>query len=234
MKNTIIEDVSATTPITLALMGGTQPGASIRESRMFEVTRRGIRFPGDLKWPQYAELVRAWKEIGEAHELGLANLVMYGQQRFGPEKVEALFHQLEFDLADFHRALAIGQIPLDLWSDGLTSEHLYILGTIKDIAERNKWRLACEKHDMDAFTLKRSIDAGRVLTAKELETKRGSGTGIVTIHGIRHEFDLWQRTVGGEQAIAAFSLDEKRALLRELQAPGEMYLKLKDEIGAVA
>lgn len=217
----------------LAVTTGLRPGASLRPQRMFEIGRRGIEFLaptegcGAMTLDQYTELLQGWKTVREVWDIGLADILDYGKRRFGQERVEELLAQLHFDLADKLRAYAIGQIPLDLRTDELTSEHLYVLGRIEDKAERGKWLAICGKEGLTSLELKKSIEGGRVIRSATLNEQQGGRSGLNSIQGVRHWFEDWERKVGGEKKIFEMSLDSRRDLLDELRGPGELYCKLK-------
>lgn len=224
--------------IGFAMTSGLTPGGSLRPQRMFEVDSRGVRFlaptqgQGAMTFEHYTELLQGWKTIRETWDIGLADILAYGVARFGQEQVDGLMGQLEFDLADKLRAYAIGQIPLDLRTDELTSEHLYALGRIEDKGERGKWMALAGKHQLTAVELKKSIIAGEVIRQADLTAQQGGSSGLNTIQGVRHWFEDWERKMGGEQKIFALPTESLRQLLEELRGPGELYCKVKARLEA--
>jgi hypothetical protein len=226
--------------LRLAITTGLAPGGSLRPQRMFELDNRGIRFlaptkgHGSMTLDQFTELLRFWKTAREVWDIGLADILNYGKACFGEETMDALMEQLDFDLSDKMRAYAIGQIPLDMRSKGLTSEHLYVLGRIEDKSERGRWMALVDKHQLTPMELKKSIEVGQVVRQEQVDQVQGGQSGINTIQGVAHWFADWLRKTGGEQKIFAMSPERKRQLLEVLRGPGELYCKLKANLEGAA
>jgi len=217
--------------ISLALTTGLSPGAKLRENRMMEFTKTGIRFSGDLTLEQWQETVALWRTVRLTYFTGLADIIAYGKEKFGEEKVKETLAQYEFDLNDELKALSIGQLPLVLRSGALSEEHYYVLGKFLDNDEdRAKWVKLVEENKLTAYELQRSIEAGNVVNGDDLKSKQGRNSGFLTIHSLSARFEVWERNVGGEAAILSMDEINRRALLKELEGPGELYLKLKSQL----
>lgn len=221
--------------VELALTSGLSPGAKLRENRLFKIGTLGISFQGELSLEQWRELLKGWKQVRQTWFTGLADLINYGKARFGADKVQEALAQLEFDLADEAKALAIGQLPLALRSSNLTEEHYYVLGKYLDDDEaRGKWVTVAVENKLSAYELQRSIEAGSILSGASMREQQGRNSGLLTIQAISLRFKTWEKDIGGEEKILTMPEDSKRALVEELKAPGELYLKLKSQIGQAA
>ena len=219
-------------PFELALTSGLSPGAKLRENRMLQFSATGIKFNGDLTLEQWREVLGLWKQVRGTYFTGLADIIAYGKTKFGEEIVKDALVQYEFDLADEARALAIGQLPLELRSLSLTEEHYFVLGKkLDDDKERRKWITLVEKHELSAYELEKSIEAGKIVKGATLSDRQGRNSGLLTIQSIAARFDTWEKNVGGEEKILLMDEENKRALFKELEKPGELYLKLKAQLG---
>jgi len=219
--------------ISLALTSGLAPGAKLRENRLLKFSPTGIKFEGELTLEQWKELVALWRGVRVAYFTGLADIMAYGKAKFGEDTVKETLAQCDFDLNDELRALAIGQLPLELRTVSLTEEHYFVLGKYVDNdKDRGKWAAAAEKHELSAYELQKSIEAGEVIKGDALKSRQGRNSGFLTIQSLSARFELWERNVGGENAILQMDEPNQRALLKELEGPGELYLKLKSRFAA--
>lgn len=216
----------------LALVSGLAPGAKLRENRMVEFSPRGLKFRGEMTFEQWKELLGLWRVVKTAYHAGLGDILAYGRERWGEDAVKECLVQYDFDLNDELHALAIGQIPLDLRSQELTPEHYFVLGKCLDNdADRARWQTAAVKHNLTAYELQKSIEAGKVVKGEELKAEQGRNSGILTIQSLVARMDMWHKRVGGEQGILAMPVEAKKQLLHELELPARIYSRLQAELG---
>ena len=203
--------------VGFAIVTGTPEKAGVGKGRRFDITPRGIIFHGEMSWEQYTDMIRGLKLTKDAYNFLLATGVRYGKEKFGIEKIDQLFMDLAFDHQDATRALGVGQLTFDFVGRlKLDAEHLWVLASClpDDEAAQAKWAAAVEKHDLSAIALKRSIEAGRVLSSKELEQQSGRGSGgLGFLDGLKMAYDQWSRRLGGRKAILELAPEKKREWL---------------------
>lgn len=192
----------------------------LESSGTITVTEYGLQIHRPLTQEEWQRHMRGLRTIKSAYASALADLTAHGRQQFGDHYVTEAMEQMEFDLHDATRALAIGQIPLDTrTTHRLGSEHAYILATyLTDPADRQKWAATCAKEKLSAHELKASITAGRIMRKDEIAAQHGSTGGITTLQGLRFSFERWATTSGGEDRILKLPSTERQRTL-EMLAP---------------
>ena len=124
---------------------------------------------------------------------------------------------MQFDLGDAIKALAIGQLPLDLRTERLTSEHMFVLKKADLTAkEQHHWGAISDKEELTPMELQKSIQAGKVMKRADIDRLSGHNSGIATIQGLNFWFAQWKRKVGGEAGVLAWELSQQEAWLVEV------------------
>jgi hypothetical protein len=142
--------------------------------------------PANLDYEDWKKALHAFKRAKALHELALSEMVSYGVSNYGEDKVEAAFEQLEFDLLDANHALALGRTDRTLRSDqGLTNEHLYVLGKAfpDDPETQRAWADLTKEHQLKASDLKLSIAQGKPIV-REARTP-----GMLTLEVVLVQFN---------------------------------------------
>lgn len=179
---------------------------------------RGLRIRGKPTFEQWKELLRTWREASDKFHFGLADLLVYGNEHFGKARVDQVVQQMEFDVADAIRAMSIGQIPLDLRSENLSSEHYFVMARANlSVKEQGRWAAIATKENLTALELQKSIAAGHVVKAEVSSGESGRNSGIATIQGMRFWFERWSSKVGGRDAVLAWDRDTRAAWLSEVR-----------------
>lgn len=218
----------------LAVTGGLKQYAGVGDGRKIQVMPHGIQFLGKMTEEQWLETLGSWKRIKDIYHFGLADIVNYGQEKFGKEKVDAALEQLNFELSDIVHAEAIGQTTFAFRLEGLSSEHYYVLG--KELAgaqkEQAKWATLAQKHGLSAFELKKSIESGKVIKRPEIDQSSGRNSGITNIEGITLQFERWERQVGGEEKILHdWDRELKERWLEKVRPIIELANKVQESLG---
>ncbi|MEA3212244.1 MAG: hypothetical protein QOE70_5301 [Chthoniobacter sp.] len=225
----LVPQIPQPSSVELALTQGLAPGAKLRENRLFVLSRTGVEFKGEMTLAQWMEgmLMLSWMKT--AYTVWLADFIKCGRQRFQQETVEEALVQLEFTELDVSRALAIADVPGELRSDYLTSEHYFVLGRSGlDDDQTKRWAAAAEEHHLSAAQLKDSIAAGEVV--KQTGTPAGS-RGLPTIQGFRQMFDRWWTQVHTHDPVNRWPKERKLQLFEELRPSVQVGLQLARELG---
>lgn len=181
---------------------------------------------GQEEWTE--QLKRFHWMLGKVR-LGFADFLKFGRQRFGTQFVDEALEQLEFDLPLVNEATDIASIPEDIRRPNLTAAHYVIIarcglsGTAKA-----KWARMASELNMSPVQLKLSIAKGSVV---EVSTARHQSHGFISIHGIRAEFDIWARKMGGVDGIIKLAPETISEILNELNAMGDLYNDLMIHYG---
>jgi hypothetical protein len=205
---------------------------SIVSNGYLTVTEFGLKIHRPLTWDEWGATMKGLRTIKLAYGSALADLTAHGREQFGDERVAGAIEQLEFDLTDASKALAIAEIPLEMrTAHRLTSEHAYILATVlTNPADRETWAAICAEHKLTAQELKHSINVGRVTRRDEIHALQGTGPGINTLQSISFSLSRWQTAAGGEERILKLPEPDREKALTLLKPFVELAAKLEASI----
>jgi hypothetical protein len=152
-----------------------------------DITRHGLRLSRDLTAEEWSTTLSRIRVVKEAYHTALADLLNYGRAQFGSEFVEEKITQLAFPFDDINHAVSIGCTHLSLrekWR--LSSEHYYILGLKfpTDSVSQELWAQRSSEHKLTPLALRRSIEAGTIITDTALTTQTGKDSGVLLIQGL--------------------------------------------------
>lgn len=187
-----------------------------------------VEFAPDVSFEQWKEGLRVAKIYKRKVAIIVADFIGFGVSRFGAAKVDETLEQLEFEATLVKAAIAINSVPKTLRFENLEGDHYVELNKAKlDKKAATKWaRIASEQH-LTPTQLRFSIAEGEVV---DRAVAKQQSTGIYTIHGIRQEFDVWSRRVGGLTGVKAMDLDHQVEIMEELAAICEFGFELNNHI----
>jgi len=198
--------------------------------KSFRLGRCGLQIDAELTHAEWKNLLASLQAVKHAYHCSLADVISYGQARFGIDDVALALEQLEFDLSEVTKAEAIGLLEFDFREKHqLTSEHYFILSRL-DAAGRTKWAKLASKEKLTALELKRSIEAGRVTRLAEIQANSGQGSGINTIQGVAFRMQQWEKSMGGTDKILHLPLSDRQNLLKLLTPTIELAAKLEQSL----
>lgn len=148
----------------------------------------------------------AWRGYGLVI---LSDILVYAKRKGWERDVEEMLGQLEFDMADVTKALAVGEVPQGLRHPDLNQEHYYVVSHM-GYDDQMLWLDRAVKNKMTGLVLKRSIEAGKVLSKEQIEMLSGANSGILNYHGILTHWQRWERKVGGEEGILSWPADVRK------------------------
>lgn len=165
------------TPITLQTASG-----SIR------LTHLGAEITGDVTQEEWTEYMRSMKQVKTVFHRALADVVSYGRRAFGKKVVDDTMEQLSFDLQDYNRATALGDLSQTVRENAqLTSEQAYVIGRELDNPDdQARWAEIATKERLNAADLRLSISLGTVKRSRDRDSGIPSFEAVVA---------AWTRTV---------------------------------------
>jgi len=203
---------------------------AISPAATIEVTDHGAVINGPLTKDEWVEAITTLRDVHHNYLKALGDVVGYGIDNFGAEVVGQNIEQLEFSLSDANAALGIAKLSYDFKSAyPLTSEHYLILSKVATEELKEEWAQIAVKHKLSALELKRSIEAGEILTNEEISNNSGLGAGITTIEGTLFQFQQWKQRVG-EDNIIDLPRTNKLELLEKLQPFIELAAKVSESL----
>lgn len=204
--------------------------AIVRGERVVKIklTDIGLEIPEDLVFEEWFALLDSIKWHREKLTIALADVIEFGNKHFSAQKVSESLEQLEFELPFVKSAIAVNTIPIEMRHPELTSDH-YIELSKADLTkkEKSKWAEIAAKLRLSPTQLRISIAAGEVV---DTAAARALSTGVITIPGIRQEFDVWLHRVGGLDGVKKMESDTKQEIFEELEPILEFALKLEEDL----
>lgn len=192
----------------------------------FHLTKKGIVFHEDMTLEQWKAGLRLFKWAQHRIKLDFAAYVDWGEIKFTKEVVHSCLSQLEFDLPNVTQAININSVPPEIRESDLTAEHFVVLARAHlSKPKLIKWAKVASDQNLSANQLKVSIAHNEVVTTS---TARQETHGIVSVHGVRAEMDIWLRRVGG----AAGILKQDEANIREIIGELSLFVELHNALVA--
>lgn len=191
------EAVKAPPEVRLALIGGLGMGGKLRENRCITLTATGAIFTGDPTLEQWREGLQAVRWLRTSGDLICADFLRKGRELFGVETVNLSLVQLEFNLLDAQRAIAIAGLASTVERVGLTSDHLVCIAEAELLElQQVYWAGAAVEHRLTVQELRRSIVAGEVLKGRQFTLTGGTRiTELASPHAVAQAFMHWRRQV---------------------------------------
>lgn len=196
----------------------------------FTLTRTGIIIPDDLTENNWRDGLKLFKWAQTSLKLGFASYIAYGTAKFGRDKVSAALGQLEFDMPTVTQAMDINTVPDEIRYDNLTADHYIVLARSSDLTKAKKadWSRIASEQNLTPPQLKASIAAGEVVS---VSVTRQQQHGIIGIHGIRQELDIWLNRVGGIDGILKMDQAHQDEILGEIERFADLYAQIKAGTG---
>lgn len=203
-----------------------------QESGLFQLTATGIKISEDLTYEQWFELLSWIRWARHKLTIGLADVMEYGQIKFGAEKVSQSLEQLEFELPMVKAAIAINSVPRELRYPFLTAEH-YVELSRAEISkkEKAKWAKLAAELRLTPTQLRLSMVEGEVV---DTAAARQLSTGVITIPGLRQEFDVWMHRVGGIEGVRKMDADTKQEIYEEIEPIMLFAIQLDEELSGTS
>ncbi|MFZ4597802.1 MAG: hypothetical protein ACOYNN_04080 [Terrimicrobiaceae bacterium] len=154
-----------------------------------------LRPPTQEEWSQIGRYVVASRTCSLRW---IADWRRCGRREFGDEVVEQEEKQLEMQFKDMKAAEAIEALE-GRGAKAASDEHAFVVSQLcASPEEAEDWLQKSEEHDLSALELQRSIKAGKIILDEDAPPRvnaRDKSSGLVTIEGIRSQFDLWLKKV---------------------------------------
>lgn len=179
------------------------------------LTETGMIIPEDMTYDEWYNGLKSFKWMQTKLALGFADYLSFGRRKFGHEVVHGMIAQLEFDLPTVTIADIVSNVPSELRLPNLSAEHYAVLVKAGLKAQlREKWAKIASEQELTPTQLRVSIIAGEVVSST---VARQQVHGITSIHGIRMEFDIWMKRVGGLEGIKGMDPEAQHEIAGEIE-----------------
>jgi len=188
----------------------------------------GIEFSPDVSFEQWREVLRLAKTIKRKAAITVADCIAFGVPKWGAAKVDEALEQLEFEATFVKAAIAVNSVPRNVRFENLDGDHYVELSKAKlSKPQTVKWARIASEQRLTPTQLRLSISEGEVV---DRAAARQQKTGVITVQGIRQEFDIWSRRVGGLEGVKAMDMDHQVEIMEELSAICEFGFALNNHI----
>jgi len=187
---------------------------SLGGNAFFHTTPTGIILADDLTYEGWMEGLRLFKRLKSEMTVWFSDYLTQGNVKFGQVRANDALAQLEFEMPDVKTALAIGTVPMELRKPGLESGH-YIVLARADISKKQKeaWAEKASTLNLSPTTLKSSIENGEVVNPS---VARQQTHGVLSIHGIVGEFQVWVKRVGELDGVMKMATEDRDEMMNEM------------------
>jgi len=208
------------TELQLAII---DPGRETTEAA-FRLTKTGIVIRDDLTEEEWKDGLKLFYWAQHSLKLGFSQYISFGKAK--GYKVNDALAQLEFDMPTVKIALDLATVPIEMQHENLTAEHYLVLARADDLSKpkKMKWAKIASEQNLTPPQLKASIAAGEVVSTA---TARQQSHGIIGIHGISQEFDIWFRRVGELDGIMKMDKEHQDEILGEIEPIAKLYDQIK-------
>lgn len=205
-------------------------GATSGQLKLNRITGE-IEFSDDVSYEQWLEVLATAKTLRDKAAVAVACCMSYGKKRWGEVKVNEGLEQLEFEATLVKSAIAINSIPKALLHENLDEDHYVELAKANlTPAQAKKWAKIAADQRLTASQLRASIKEGEVV---DREATKALQHGLITIQGIRQEFDIWARRVGGIDGIKKMDMDNQVEIMEELSAICDLGFELHAHLSGI-
>ncbi len=196
------------------------PGGKAQKILSFD-DKGQIIIRDDITLQEWHEGLRGFKSLNDHYKESLSKYIAFGKLKFGQGAVDASLGQLEFDMPTVRAALDIGTIPLELRHESLTADHYVVLARA-DVTPKKRahWAKVAVTQKLTPQQLKSSIDHGEVVSSAVSDKNTH---GVVSIHGLSQEFDIWLRRVKGLPGILKMQPEAIEDIVRELAPMAKLH-----------
>jgi hypothetical protein len=212
---------TTTPPIEFAIVQGSSSGVvSLLDTK--------IQLSEDTTFEQWREGLKIINWFDKKLAIGLASYIDWGNIQFGTAKVNEALEQLQFEATLVKTAVAVTSIPTELRFPNLEGGH-YVELAKADLTKPKgiHWARIASEQNLTPSQLRFSIIEGAVV---DKSATRALESGVVTIHGIRQQFDVWFKRVGEMDGISKMDTDNKQDILEELDGIANVWAELKEHL----
>lgn len=190
---------------------------------------KGLEISEDATVADVRNLLQLLKAYEASGMLALADVLTFSREKGYLEQVEIALEELEFDMAAVKKALLVAEVPRGMRHADLNAEHYYVVSQMTH-EEKLRWLAVAVRNKLTGFELKKSIEAGRPLTRKQIAAMSGQGSGILNYQGVLTKWDRWKNTVGGVDSILSWPRPALVQFVEDMQPVKEVILEAERRI----
>lgn len=179
-----------------------------------------LAIPPHLTFEDWQASLAEWRRYKKLWHNGFADLLKFGIERFGEERVEATLANLEFELNDVKLAMAIESLPDHVRKENLSVKHYRVCQKAGlDLDSTCYWLETASANNLTPKSLQHSIATGKLTHG---EPSR-AWPGMFHPAGLRFYFDRWLALANKTGGPDTWSKEQVRDLLDNIKPIAELY-----------
>lgn len=198
---------------------------AIANSLNFIADKNGIQFNGELSYEE-------WNAIGEqiipmAKSIGfmVGDWVNYGESRYGEKYKDAVRRSGLTKETLFQYAHVARRVQILERSKVLDFCHHIVLARLKDPEEQRHWIKIAEDEKMSVRRLKKSLNAGRIVTPEEMK-EDPADRGYVTYLALLNRIRRWWARETQKAPVEDWDPERREGLKKDFKLINEIYESL--------
>lgn len=199
-------------------------GSSEGPGGRMDLTERGLSLNTPLTPHLLTESLRRLASTRTMFHYGLGDLMKAGRDQLGQAAVDEAMTEVGINHADALRAGAVEAIPQEKRRQDVTSDH-YLVVEQAGLTDRaaEAWIAKAAAHHLSPLNLRRSIQAGRIISSNDVAVQSGRNSGVDTIENVLFWFERWHNKIRKADPISEWTSENKRRLMRILQPIIDLY-----------
>ena len=188
--------------------------AIMNSNPKFTVTATGIEFSGDLSLAEWGDLGRTLIPLAKKTGFMLGDWINYGSKAYGTKYKEALeFNGLVPKTLRNYASVARRVHPT-LREPSLGIEHHAAVARLES-QEQKYWLDMAKEHNLTVPRLRKSIQAGRLVTEEEMED--GAGNKQTNHVALINRLVRWLTSETCKAPVEEWDADRREAIKRDFQ-----------------
>ena len=197
--------------------------AIMNSNPKFTVTATGIEFSGDLSLAEWGDLGRTLIPLAKKTGFMLGDWINYGSKAYGTKYKEALeFNGLVPKTLRNYASVARRVHPT-LREPSLGIEHHAAVAGLESQVQKY-WLDMAKEHNLTVPRLRKSIQAGRLVTEEEMED--GAGKKQTNHVALINRLVCWLTSETCKTPVEEWDADRREAIKRDFEPLVEIYGQL--------
>ena len=189
------------------------PTAIMNPNPKFTVTATGIEFFGDLSLAEWGELGSRLAPIAKSIALMLGDWVNYGKKAYGHKYKEAVRVTGLAEKTLRNYAYVARNVGHSLRDPSLGQEHHAAVAPLEPHLQKH-WLGLAKEHNPSIPCLRKSIQAGRLVTEEEMEDAKAGQTNHVKLI---NRLVRWLTSETCKAPVEEWDADRREAIKRDFQ-----------------
>ena len=188
----------------------------------FSITLTGIAFHEDLTFDEWDALGKKLAPVGKSIGFIIGDWINYGEKRYGEKYTDAIKRSgLTMETLKLYSHVA-RRIEMLNRSNVLDFTHHIVAARLKDPDQQQHWLKIAEEEKMSVRRLKKSLNAGRIVTPEEMK-EDPADRGYVTYLALLNRIRRWWARETGKAPVEEWDEDRRQGLKKDFKLILDIY-----------